>query len=40
MAEAEAEAADSLCLWSVATLAGMLSLDNILTVLACTSPTH
>lgn len=35
VAEAEAEAAESLCLWSVASLAGMLSLDNILSVLAC-----
>ena len=35
VAEAEAEAAESLCLWSVASLAGMLSLDNILAVLAC-----
>ena len=35
VAEAEAEAADSLSLWAVATLASMLSLDNILAVLSC-----
>ena len=38
VADAEAEASDALRLWAVATLAGMLSLDNILAVLACESP--
>ena len=37
VAEAEAEASDSLCEWTVATLAGILSLEDIITVLTCES---
>ena len=37
---AESEAAEALAVWTVAALAGVLSLENILLVLTCTPPAH